>query len=213
MGHVYFVITREPLSCEKIMTHLYRSESFLSGKDLLFKTKKVKKVKTRRFPEGFIILSYDIEDKRFFKKIQRKIFRSLAVRALPSIYLFPYAVQEHFPSVDEIREFLQESGRVYRSPVVVPMQPLSLKERIYEYHRALGQMTILRARKYEQEEKFSKRMSLELKTDVKILKERSLWYTQRGIDLTRVYDKAYKAVLRYRHLTEEKHELIGYFNF
>jgi hypothetical protein len=201
---VYLIISRNELHDQKITSNLFVSDTPIPGESLVFQTKKVKKLKTKKFPEGFIILSYDLQDKRIFKKAQRKIFRSLGIRALPSIYLFPYAVQENFTSVNQIKEFLGEFGQVYRSPVVVPGNPHLLREMVYEYHRNLAQSIILKTKKYTTTERFSKKTFSELKTDLRILKKRCTWYTSRGVDLKRMYYKTYKAVLRYKHMTDEK---------
>ena len=204
---MYLIISKRNLNCKKITNNLYFSEFLIKEEGIFFKTQKVKKAKTRTFPAGFIILSYDLEDKKIFKKTQRKIFRSLGVRVLPSIYIFPYTVQENFETIDEIKKFLERFGIVYRSPVVVPINLPQLKDIIYEHHRKLGQMIILKAKKYEEEERFTKKNFLELKADLKILKERCLWYTKRGINLKKVYNRTYKTVLKYRHMTEEKTSL------
>ena len=201
---MYIIISKRNLNCRKITNNLYFSGSLVKEDGIFFKTQKVKKTRRRTFPLGFIILSYDLEDKKIFKKAQRKIFKSLGVRLLPSIYIFPYAIQENFETIDEIKRFLEKFGVVYRSPVVVPINPLYLKNIIYEYHKKLGQMIIFKVKKYEEEKKFSKKNFLELKADLKILKERCLWYTKRGIDLKKIYDRTYKAVLKYKHMTEEK---------
>lgn len=209
---MYLIISKRNLNCRKITDNLYFSESLIKEEGVFFKTQKVKKARTRTFPAGFIILSYDLEDKKIFKMAQRKIFKSLGVRVLPSVYIFPYAMQETFETIDEIKKVLERFGVVYRSPVVVPINMPQLKDIIYEHHRKLAQMIILKAKKYEEEEKFSKKNFLELKADLKILKERCLWYTKRGINLKKVYDRTYKAVLKYRHMTEEKTSLESFFN-
>ncbi len=208
---MYLIISKRDLNCKKITNNLYFSESLIKEEGIFFKTQKVKKARTRTFPAGFIILSYDLEDKKVFKKTQRKIFRSLGVRVLPSIYIFPYAMQETFETIDEIKKFLERFGVVYRSPVVIPINLPQLKDIIYEHHRKLAQMIILKAKKYEEEKKFSKKNFLELRADLKILKERCLWYTKRGVNLKKIYDRTYKAVLDYKHMTEEKTDLGEFF--
>ncbi len=201
---MYLIVSTKALTCTKVTANLYSSEIPISDERFVFKTQKVKKAKSKRFPEGVIILSYDLTHNFISKPLQRKIFHSLGVRIFPSIYVFPYATQENVVTVDELKEYLEDHGTVYRSPVVVPLDDSLLRETVYKYHRNAARKIVYKVKKYEQNENFSKKRLSELKSNVKLLKKRCMWYTQRGVTLKNVYNRAYKAVLAYRHMTEQR---------